>query len=67
MIGPRMAGQSWGYCREEPILYVFDDYILDTQLYELRHAGAPCPLEPPVFTVLHYLIQHRHRYGLYQE
>jgi DNA-binding winged helix-turn-helix (wHTH) protein len=41
--------------------YVFADYELDTQLYELRHAGQPCPLEPQVFNVLLYLIQHRDR------
>jgi DNA-binding winged helix-turn-helix (wHTH) protein/tetratricopeptide (TPR) repeat protein len=49
------------------MLYLFDDYILDTQLYELRHAGAPCPLEPQVFAVLHYLIQHRDRVVTRQE
>ena len=38
------------------MLYLFDDYTLDTQLYELRHAGVPCPLEPQVFAVLHYLL-----------
>jgi predicted ATPase/DNA-binding winged helix-turn-helix (wHTH) protein len=41
--------------------YVFADYELDTQLYELRHAGQPCPLEPQVFNVLLYLLQHRDR------
>jgi len=40
------------------MLYVFDDYILDTQLYELRHADRPCKLEPQVFNVLAYLLQH---------
>jgi DNA-binding winged helix-turn-helix (wHTH) protein/predicted ATPase len=49
------------------MLYLFDDYILDTQLYELRHAGAPYPLEPQVFAVLHYLIQHRDRVVTRQE
>ena len=32
--------------------YVFGDYELDTQLYELRHAGQLCQLEPQVFDVL---------------
>jgi class 3 adenylate cyclase/DNA-binding winged helix-turn-helix (wHTH) protein/tetratricopeptide (TPR) repeat protein len=41
------------------MLYVFGDYALDTRLYELRHAGQPCQLEPQVFNVLTYLIQHR--------
>ena len=49
------------------MLYLFDDYTLDTQLYELRHAGAPCHLEPQVFAVLHYLIQHRDRVVTRQE
>src|SRR5215831_20679409 len=41
--------------------YVFGDYELDTQLYELRQTGQPCKLEPQVFNVLLYLIQHRER------
>src|SRR5215475_4584970 len=41
--------------------YVFGDYELDTQLYELHHAGQPCRLEPQVFNVLRYLIEHRER------
>jgi len=43
------------------MLYVFGDYALDTQLYELRYAGQPCKLEPQVFNVLTYLLQHRDR------
>jgi DNA-binding winged helix-turn-helix (wHTH) protein len=43
------------------MLYVFGEYALDTQLYELRHAGQPCQLEPQVFNVLTYLLQHRDR------
>lgn len=41
--------------------YVFGDYELDTQRYELRHAGTPCALEPQAFNVLLYLVQHRDR------
>jgi class 3 adenylate cyclase/DNA-binding winged helix-turn-helix (wHTH) protein/tetratricopeptide (TPR) repeat protein len=41
------------------MLYVFGDYELDTRLYELRHAGQPSQVEPQVFNVLTYLIQHR--------
>jgi class 3 adenylate cyclase/DNA-binding winged helix-turn-helix (wHTH) protein/tetratricopeptide (TPR) repeat protein len=41
--------------------YVFGDYELDTQRYELRHAGIPRALEPQVFNVLLYLVQHRDR------
>lgn len=43
------------------MIYAFEDYELDTRLYELRHAGQPCKLEPQVFNVLAYLIQHRDR------
>src|SRR5919197_3464010 len=32
-----------------------------TRLYELRHACQPCPLEPQVFNVLRYLLEHRDR------
>ncbi len=49
------------------MLYLFDDFTLDPQLYELRHAGALCPLEPQVFAILRYLIQHRDRVVTRQE
>ena len=48
-------------------MYLFDDYTLHTQLYELRYAGAPCPLEPQVLDMLLYLIQHRDRVVSRQE
>lgn len=41
--------------------YVFAEYELDTRVYELRHAGQVCRLEPQVFNVLRYLIEHRDR------
>jgi class 3 adenylate cyclase/tetratricopeptide (TPR) repeat protein len=41
--------------------YVFDDYILDTQRYELLQRGEAIKLRPKVFEVLHYLIRHRER------
>jgi DNA-binding winged helix-turn-helix (wHTH) protein len=43
------------------MLYVFDNYELDPRLYELRCAGTPVPLEPLVFNVLVYLVQHHDR------
>jgi DNA-binding winged helix-turn-helix (wHTH) protein len=43
------------------MIYVFDDYTLDTQCYELRHGGVPCKLEPQVFNVLAYLLEHHTR------
>ena len=53
--------------RECAMLYRFGDYVLDTQLYELWHAGVPCRLEPQVFDLLRYLIQHRDRVVSKQE
>jgi class 3 adenylate cyclase/tetratricopeptide (TPR) repeat protein len=41
--------------------YVFGDYSLDTQRYELRRAGERIPLGPQVFNVLAYLVAHRGR------
>ena len=43
------------------MIYVFEDYALDTQRYELRRRGVLCPLEPQGFNVLVYLVQHRDR------
>ena len=43
------------------MIYVFGDYALDTNLYELRHNGELRPLGPQVFNVLAYLIAHRDR------
>jgi DNA-binding winged helix-turn-helix (wHTH) protein len=41
--------------------YVFGDYTLDTDRYELRHAGAQVPLGPKPFALLTYLLQHHDR------
>ena len=43
------------------MIYAFLDYELDTHLYELRGAHGPIALEPQVYDVLTYLIQHRQR------
>jgi DNA-binding winged helix-turn-helix (wHTH) protein/predicted ATPase len=43
------------------MIYVFGDYTLDTQRYELRHVGVLCKLEPQVFNVLAYLLEHHTR------
>ena len=47
--------------------YTFDDYILDTQRYELHHAGALVKLRRKVFQVLAYLLAHRDRMVSKQE
>ena len=36
--------------------YIFGAYYLDTQRYELYHAGVLVPLRPKVFQVLAYLV-----------
>jgi len=43
------------------MLYAFDEYELDTRLYELRRAGALVQLEPKVFDLLAYLVEHSDR------
>jgi len=43
------------------MIYSFDDYELKLQRYELRSSGRPVKLEPQVFNLLTYLIQHRDR------
>jgi DNA-binding winged helix-turn-helix (wHTH) protein len=43
------------------MIYAFEDYELDLPRYELRYVGKLVKLEPQVFNVLVYLIQHRDR------
>jgi DNA-binding winged helix-turn-helix (wHTH) protein len=43
------------------MIYAFEEYELDVPCYELRYAGKLVKLEPQVFNVLAYLIQHRDR------
>jgi pimeloyl-ACP methyl ester carboxylesterase/DNA-binding winged helix-turn-helix (wHTH) protein len=43
------------------VIYTFDDFELDTQLYELRRSGVRCPLEPQAFDLLAYLVEHHDR------
>lgn len=41
--------------------YRFGDYELNVQLYQLRHAGELVEIEPKVFDLLVYLLQHHDR------
>jgi len=41
--------------------YTFGAFELDTDQFELRRAGAPVAVEPQVFSVLAYLVEHRDR------
>lgn len=43
------------------MVYAFEEYELDIPRYELRYAGKLVKLEPQVFNVLAYLVQHRDR------
>ena len=43
------------------MIYAFGEWELDLELYELRCADKPIRLQPKVFNVLAYLLQHRHR------
>jgi Transcriptional regulatory protein, C terminal len=43
------------------MIYSFDEHELNLWRYELRRLGQPIKLEPQVFNLLAYLIQHRDR------
>jgi len=47
--------------KESPVLLTFRDCELDTRLFTLRCQGQPRQVEPQVFDLLAYLLQHRHR------
>ena len=47
--------------------YVFGDYALDTQRYELHNGSIPIKVRPKVLDVLAYLIAHRERVVAKQE
>ena len=43
------------------MIYHIGSFELDLATVELRQDGAPCPLEPQVFALLAFLIEHRER------
>ena len=43
------------------MLYLFEDYVLDTERRELLRGSTPVSLEPQVFDLLAYLIRNRER------
>jgi TolB-like protein/tetratricopeptide (TPR) repeat protein len=43
------------------LLFLFEDYALDTDRRELRHGAVAVPVEPQVFDLLTYLIRNRDR------
>ena len=56
MLKPRTASLG-----NQQIAFLFEDYALDTSRRELRRGAELIPLEPKVFDLLVYLIQHRER------
>lgn len=49
------------------MLLTFRGYELDTKLFALRCEGQPCQIEPQVFNLLLYLVQHRDRIVTHHE
>jgi TolB-like protein/Flp pilus assembly protein TadD len=47
--------------READLLYLFEDYEIDTDRRELRHANQLVSVEPQVFDILSYLILNREK------
>ncbi len=43
------------------MIYRFDHFELDLGRFELRASGEPCPVEPQVFSLLAFLVEHRDR------
>jgi TolB-like protein/cytochrome c-type biogenesis protein CcmH/NrfG len=43
------------------VRFTFEDQVLDAEKRELAHAGEGIPVEPQVFDVLLYLLEHRDR------
>ena len=57
------GGQRGSVSPQKGVLmhYIFGAYHLDTQRYELHHAGVLVPLRPKVFQVLAYLVAQHDR------
>src|SRR5215475_6205533 len=53
-IAPSQGMAAW----RETMRYAFDDYTLDPEHYEFRQAGRLVRIEPRVFDLLVYLVQH---------
>jgi DNA-binding winged helix-turn-helix (wHTH) protein/tetratricopeptide (TPR) repeat protein len=45
----------------QDVIHAFGDYELDLARIELRRSGETVPIEPQVFDVLAYLVEHRER------
>jgi predicted ATPase/DNA-binding winged helix-turn-helix (wHTH) protein len=49
------------------VTYAFGEYVLDLQLFQLRRGDEVVPLEPKVFDVLRYLVEHHDRVATKRE
>ena len=49
------------------MVHTFDDFVLDTSLFELRFRSEPRPLQPKPLDLLSYLVEHRDRVVLKSE
>jgi predicted ATPase/DNA-binding winged helix-turn-helix (wHTH) protein len=49
------------------VSYAFGDFVLDLQLFQLRQGEHIIPLEPKVFDVLRYLVEHHDRVATKRE
>lgn len=47
--------------------YAFGEFVLDLQLFQLRRGDEVVPLEPKVFDVLRYLVEHHDRVATKRE
>jgi DNA-binding winged helix-turn-helix (wHTH) protein len=54
-------GSTAGTIRDAKLLFLFDNYTLDTDRRELRHGAVAVPVEPQVFDLLAYLVKNRNR------
>jgi TolB-like protein len=43
------------------LLFLFEDYVLDTERHELRRGSSPLSVEPQVFDLLVFLVRNRDR------
>jgi predicted ATPase/DNA-binding winged helix-turn-helix (wHTH) protein len=49
------------------VTYVFGNFVLDLSLFQLRRGNEVIPLEPKVFDVLRYLVEHHERVATKRE
>jgi pimeloyl-ACP methyl ester carboxylesterase/DNA-binding winged helix-turn-helix (wHTH) protein len=52
---------SWQEHEVASLIFSFEDYELDVERHELRRKGGVQPVEPRVFKLLCFLVEHRHR------